>query len=384
MSAALPLAWLQLIRQKGRLLAAVAGIAFAVILAMVQLAFQDALYVSCTQLYSHFNADLALISPRYQCIISTASFPEPRLFQALALDGVDSVHSIYMDMGQWKNPVNHYERQIFVVAFKPSPGVFDLPVVNENLAQISEPGKLLFDTGSRPEFGPIGKLFRQNGSVTTELSNRRVEVVGLFRVGASFANDGNVITSDTNFFRIVPYRKFGIVHIGLIKLKPGIDAEAARTKLAAMLPDDVTVLTKQGLLNREMTYWGTSLPIGFIFRVSLIIGLIVGAVIVYQILYSDVSEHLSEFATLKAIGYSDRRLFWVVLQESLILSVFGFIPGVLLALGVYEIARAATVLPIRMTLLRLVVVFPLTVLMCAVSGALAVRKLRYADPAEIF
>jgi len=384
MSAALPLAWLQLIKQKGRLFAAVGGIAFAVILAMVQLAFQDALYVSSVQLYSHFNADLALISPRYQCIIATASFPEPRLYQALALDGVDSVHSIYMDMAQWKNPVNHHERQIFVVAFKPGPGVFDLPVVNNNLARIAEPGKLLFDTGSRPEFGPVGKLFQQNGSVVTELSNRRVEVVGLFRVGASFANDGNVITSDTNFFRIVPYRKFGLVHLGLIKLKPGVDAAAARAKLAAMLPDDVTVLTKQGLLDREMNYWGTSLPIGFIFRVSLIIGLVVGAVIVYQILYSDVSEHLSEFATLKAIGYSDRHLFWVVLQESLILSVFGFIPGVFLAWGVYEIARAATVLPIRMTVLRLVVVFPLTVIMCTVSGALAVRKLRYADPAEIF
>jgi len=110
----------------------------------------------------------------------------------------------------------------------------------------------------------------------------------------------------------------------------------------------------------------------------------VGAVIVYQILYSDVSEHLSEFATLKAIGYSDRTLFWMVLQESIILSVFGFIPGVLLALIVYQIARSATVLPIQMTVMRLVVVFPLTVIMCAVSGALAVRKLRYADPAEIF
>jgi putative ABC transport system permease protein len=383
-SARIPLAWLQLIKLRGRLFAAVAGIAFAVILALVQLAFQDALYVSITQLYSHFNTDLALISPRYQCVISTASFPESRLFQTLAVDGVDSVSSVYMDMAQWKNPVNHHERQIFVIGFKPMPGVFDLPVVNNNLAQISEPGKVLFDEGSRPEFGPIGKMFRQNGSVVTELSNRRVEVVGLFRSGASFANDGNIITSDMNFFRLVPYRKFGIVHIGLIKLKPGANVEATRAKLAAMLPSDVIVLTKQGLLDREMTYWGTSLPIGFIFRVSLIMGLVVGAVIVYQILYSDVSEHLSEYATLKAIGYSDRHLFWVVLQESLILSVFGFIPGWILALGVYEIARAATVLPIRMTLLRLVVVFPLTVLMCAVSGAFAVRKLRYADPAEIF
>lgn len=384
MKGAVPLAWLQLIKQKGRLLAAVAGIAFAVILALVQLAFQDALYTSITQLYSHFSADLVLISPRYQCVIATENFPERRLYQALAVDGVDSIASLYMDMAQWKNPVNHHERQIFVVGFKPHPGVFDLPVVNDNLARIDQPGEILFDEGSRPEFGPVGKLFRQSGSVVTELSHRRVEVVGLFRVGASFANDGNIITSDMNFLQLVPYRKFGIVDVGLIKLKPGVGVEATQAKLAELLPDDVTVLTKQGFLDREMKYWGGSLPIGFIFRVSLVMGLVVGAVIVYQILYSDVSEHLSEFATLKAIGYSDRRLFWVVLQEALILSVLGFIPGLVLALGVYQIARAATVLPIHMTLLRLVVVYPLTALMCTVSGVLAVRKLRSADPAEIF
>jgi putative ABC transport system permease protein len=384
MKAGVPLAWLQLIKQRGRLLAAVAGIAFAVILALVQMAFQAALYVSITQLYSHLDADLILISPRYQCVIATENFPERRLYQALAVDGVDSISPLYMSMAQWKNPVDHHERQIFVIGFKPRAGVFDLPVVNDNLARIAESGVVLFDEGSRPEFGPVGKLFRQNGSVITEISHRRVEVVGLFRVGASFANDGNVITSDMNFLQLVPYRKFGIVDVGLIKLRPGTDVEATRAKLAETLPVDVTVLTKQGFLDREKNYWGSNLPIGFIFQASLVIGLIVGAVIVYQILYSDVSEHLSEFATLKAIGYSDRYLFWVVLQEALILSVLGFIPGVLLALGVYQIARTATVLPIRMTLMRLVVVYPLTAAMCMLSAALAMRKLRSADPAEIF
>ena len=384
MKSGVPLAWLQLIKQRGRLLAAVAGIAFAVILALVQMAFQAALYISITQLYSHLNADLVLISPRYQCVIATENFPERRLYQALAVDGVDSVSPLYMSMAQWKNPVDHHERQIFVVGFKPRRGVFDLPVVNDNLARIAESGVVLFDEGSRSEFGPIGKLFRKNGSVITEISHRRVEVVGLFRVGASFANDGNIITSDMNFLQLVPYRKFGIVDVGLIKLNPGADVEAIRAKLADTLPVDVTVLTKQGFLDREMNYWGGNLPIGFIFRVSLVMGLIVGAVIVYQILYSDVSEHLSEFATLKAIGYSDRYLFWVVLQEALILSVLGFIPGVLLALGVCQIARTATVLPIRMTLLRLVVVYPLTAAMCMLSGAFAVHRLRSADPAEIF
>jgi putative ABC transport system permease protein len=378
------LAWLQLVRLKGRLIAAVAGITFAVILAFVQMAFQDALYVSITQLYSHFNADLVIISRRYQCIIAPSNFPERRLYQTLAFDGVQSTASVYMDMAQWINPVNHYERQIFVVGFKPAPGVMDLPSVDQNLDQIAQPGKVLFDEDSRPEFGPVGKLFRQHGSVISELSHREVQVIGLFRVGASFANDGNIITSDTNFLRLIPYRQFGIVDIGLIRLKPGTNVQAARATLAAMLPGDVLLLTKQGLLAREKNYWGSSMPIGFVFSVSLIMGLVVGVVIVYQVLYSDVSEHLSEFATLKAIGYSDRRLFWMVVEEALILAVLGFVPGLLLALGVYQIARSATVLPIHMTALRLVVVFFLTLTMCSLSGCLAVGKLRSADPAEIF
>jgi len=382
--ARIPLAWLLLVKMRGRLGAAIAGVAFAVILALVQLGFQDALYKGITLLYSHLVADLVLISPQYQCIVARENFPERRLYQALAVEGVESVSSVYMDTAQWTNPVNHYERFIFVVGFKPRLGVFDLALVNNHLAQMAEPGRVLFDEGSRTEFGPIGNLFRKNGSVVTELSHRHVEVAGLFRLGASFANSGNIITSDVNFLQLLPFRELGIVDVGLIKLKPGVDAAATRAKLAAILPDDVAVLTKPEFLDRERSYWSRNLPIGFIFRASLVMGLIVGAVIVYQILYSGVSEHLSEFATLKAIGYSDRRLFWVVIEEALILSVLGFIPGVLLALGVYKIVEAATVLAVQMTLRRIVVVYLLTALLCALSGVLAVRKLRSADPAEIF
>lgn len=383
MSARVPLAWFQLIKSKGRLIAALAGIVFTVVFSMAQLAFQDALYTSVTLLYSHLNADLVLISPRYQCVVSTESFPERRLEQALAIDGVESVSSLYMSMAEWKNPVTHRERQIFVIGFKPRSGVFDFSAANDNWRQIAEPGKVLFDEASRPEFGPVPALLR-DGPVTTELSHRGVEVVGLFRVGANFANDGNIITSDTNFLQMVPQRKLGIVDIGLIKLKPGVDAESERTALAAALPDDVTVLTRPALLEREKRFFGSSLPVGFFFGSSVLLGLIVGAVIVYQVLYSDVSEHLSDYATVKALGYSDLHLFGIVLQETLILSVLGFPPGLLVSLGVYEFARSATLLPIRMTILRVVAMYLMTVAMCVLAGALAMRKLRQADPADIF
>ncbi len=254
MSSRIPLAWLLLVKLKGRLVTAVAGVAFAVILALVQLAFEDALYNSITLLYSHFDADLVLISPEYQSIEAREGFPERRLYQALAVGGVEAATPVYMDTVQWTNPINHVERFIFLVGFKPHYQVFDLSAVSDRLAQIAEPDTALFDEGSRSEFGPISEMFNEHGSVVTEVSRRRINVVGLFRVGASFANSGQIFVSDTNFFRLAPSRQPGVADVGLIKLKPGTDPEVARAGLEAMLPADVTVLTKQGLLNREKDF----------------------------------------------------------------------------------------------------------------------------------
>jgi putative ABC transport system permease protein len=175
-----------------------------------------------------------------------------------------------------------------------------------------------------------------------------------------------------------------LLTIGLIKLKPDADAAAVQKRLRQILPNDVAVLTRDELMDREATYWATHTPIGFVFRMGLIMGLIVGSVVVYQILYNDVTQHLAEYATLKALGYPDRFLFQIVLQESLILSMLGFIPGLVFSQAVYSIAHWATLLPLQIDPTRVAVVYVLTVGMCIFSGLLATRRLRSADPAEIF
>jgi putative ABC transport system permease protein len=107
-------------------------------------------------------------------------------------------------------------------------------------------------------------------------------------------------------------------------------------------------------------------------------------VIVYQILYTDVSDHLAEYATLKAMGYKSRFLYSVVLQEAFILAVLGFIPGFALCLGLYKLVRDGTALPMFMTWDRIITVFFLTLIMCIVSGVIAMRRVQAADPADIF
>jgi putative ABC transport system permease protein len=383
MGAGIPLAWLQLTHEKRRLFAALIGISFAVVLMLTQLGFRDALLSSVGKMHSSFIGDLVLISPNYRNLVTTKSFTERRLYQALASTSVDSVHPLYLDSAAFKNPVNKKEITMYVIGFKPTVALLDLPGLAEQLPRLRKVGNVLFDSIRRPEFGPVSELFEQNGIVTTEIVGKRVDVVGLFQLGTSFGSDGHVVMSDETFQRLLD-RQPGIINAGLIRLKPGADVESTRAEIDRLLPPDVEVITKQEFVDREVEYWSTSTPIGFVFGLGVLVGIFIGCIIVYQILYTDVTNHLPEYATLKAMGYRDGFLVKVVMKEALILSVLGFFPGVLVSHFVYLAAREATLLPMVMTAPRTLAVYGLTVMMCSISALLAVRRLKSADPAEIF
>lgn len=379
-----PVAWRQVMKEKTRLAVAVAGIAFADLLMFIQMAFLDSLFESTMRPQRSLEADLVLLNPHLETLFSVKSFPRERLYQALALEGVESVSPVYVALGQWRNPETHRSRTILVFGADPTTKVFNFPEVNQNLSQLQMLNQVLFDQASRPEYGPIPSLFQKRSSLEVQMERLNLRVVGLFTMGASFAADGNVITSDSTFLRIFPEHKPDKIEIGLIKLKPGADVEQVAKTLRAGLPNDVMVLTREGFAELEKGYWANATPIGFVFGLGVIVGFIVGIVIVYQILYSDVSEHLPQYATLKAMGYSNRYLVGLILQEALLLAVLGYIPGFVLSLGLYQLAAAATLLPIYMTVERGVTVFILTVTMCLSSGTVAMRKLQAADPADIF
>ncbi|MDE2039827.1 MAG: ABC transporter permease DevC [Elusimicrobia bacterium] len=378
------LSWLQLSREKRRLAAAIAGIAFAVVLMLVQLGFKQTLIQSASLLYSHLTCDLVMISPEYEYVLATGTFDQHRLYQALGFPGVESVSFLNAALVSWKNPSTLEDRVILLLGFKPRAGVFDLPDIDRGALALRDPEAVLFDSGSRSEFGPVAEEFRAGRPPTTEIEGRRVRVAGLFRIGTSFGVDGTVLTGDLNFARLAPGWKTGRISLGLIDLRPGVDAGKVRDALAARLARGARVLTREQFMALERSYWVENTPVGFIFNLGVLMGLIVGCIIVYQILYTDVSDHLREYATLKAMGYPDRYFFFLVLQEALILSLLGFLPGALVSQCVYGVAASATLLPLRMTPGRLLAVYALTALMCAASGVLATRRLRLADPAEIF
>ncbi len=379
-----PLAWRQLMKEKTRLLVAIAGIAFADMLILLQMGFQDALYDGATQTQRLLQADLVLINPQFQTLFSVQSFPRERLYQAMSADGVSGISSIYIASANWKNADTRQTRAILIWGVDPEAPSFAVPEIEQNLPQLKQLNQVLFDRSSRPEYGAIADRLQKQGTLEAEVNRQMIRVVGLFTIGASFAADGNVIASDSTFLKLFPERQPDKIEVGLVQLQPGTDPQLVKAQLTTILGTDVRILTPEEFANVEKHYWESQGAIGFIFGLGVTVGFIVGIVIVYQILYTDVANHLPEYATLKAMGYGDRYLLGVLWQEALILAILGYIPGFLISLGLYQLAYTATLMPIAMKVERAVFVLVMTFVMCGVSGAIAMQKLRSADPADVF
>ena len=380
----IPLASLMLIRQPVRLAVALAGISFAGILMFMQLGFRDGLFDASVTVHRLFDADIVLISPRSTSSVSMAGFPRRRLVQAMALPEVEGITPVHWNLLLWRNPKTRGTRSILALGFEPGDPLFVDPSLAPKAKVLTQKGRVLFDEKSRPEFGPVAEWFRDGRTVESEISGKRVRVAGLIELGSSFGADGNLLTSSETFLDLLPNTPPGSIEVGLVRLQQGTDADAVAEKLNALLPEDVTVLTKQGFIDFEQNYWRTSTSIGFIFTLGAAMGFVVGCVIVYQVLYSDVSDHLPEYATLMAMGYKLRTLLGVVVREGLLLALFGYLPAYAAGQGLYLLVRSATALPVAMDFIRAATVFTMILVMCMASAGLAMRRLVDADPAEIF
>lgn len=380
----IPLAWLLLTRQPMRLAVALAGIGFAGLLMFVQLGFRDALFDSSVTVHRMFDTDLVLLSPRTTSSLRMASFPRRRLVQTMSDPDVVDIVPVQWDIALWRNPENRSTRPILTLGFEPGEKVFLDEAITAKTGLLSQQGRVLFDQLSRAEFGPVPEWFRKGRTVETEVSEKRIRIAGLFSAGPSFGADGTIMTSTETFRDLFPNAPPGGIGMGLIRLRPGVDPVVVRDRLSRMLPVDVRVLTKQGFLDMEIDYWRSSTAIGFIFGLGTAMGFVVGCVIVYQILYSDVSDHLPEYATLMAMGYKLVTLLGVVGREGFLLAILGYIPAFAISKLLYSGIQSATNLPVTMVFDRALLVFMMILIMCMGSAALAMRRLGDADPAEIF
>ena len=382
--AGVPLAWRQLTARRLRFAAAVAGISFASVMLLMQLGFHDALYDSVILIHRSFSGELVLISPQYDSLGDARTFSRHRLNQARAVAGVAHARPLFIGLAPWKNPDTRHDRTIFVIGCDAASPPLRLPELGAQSAALQRPDEILFDDASRLEFGAVSPRVRQGERVASEINGQRVLVSGLFHLGTSFAADGNVLMGEPAFHRIFPQQSPHLVSLAILELDPGANPQQVQQELRQRLPADVTVLTRAELMKREKDYWADRTPIGFVISAGMIIGFIVGSVIVYQILYTDLSDHLREYAVLKATGCSDAFLHGLVFQQSVVLAVVGFLPAAVISWGVFYATRVATSLPAYLDFSKSAIVLSLTLAMCCVSGLFALRVLRQADPADVF
>jgi putative ABC transport system permease protein len=364
---------------------AVFGIGFAVLLMTMQIGFRNAMLDSTVAAIEQLNADLVITSAARYAFGVPERFSRRRLQQSLAVEGVAAAYPLYVETrtAMLENSATGIGHPIRVFAFEPNDPVFRLPEVRERQSALATLDTALFDVKSKQEYGDM-----EAGTQTT-LSGQAIRIVDTFALGTDFANDGNLMIGARTMAAIFRRPRAGQdgmaeVDVGLIRLKNPGQAIALQARLLEILPDDVKVLTRAGFGRQERQFWQRSTPVGFVFGLGTVMGFLVGIIFCYQILYSDISDHLAEFATLKAMGYSKGYFVGVVFQEALLLALFGFAPGIAVAGILYWILGSMTGLLLDLTVPRALLILALTLGMCLASAALAVRKVLSSDPAELF
>jgi putative ABC transport system permease protein len=380
----LPIGWLQLFHNKVRLVAALAGVAFANVLVFMQLGFLGALVSSVALPYESMNADLIVSASDMNSLGDGSPIPRARMYEALGVEGVESATPVQYGKLAWKKP-DGSEVTLDVFGIDPSGKAFSNADIEAQKVNLAMSDVAIIDRKTRNVPPDIIKRIGEGTPFQFESRGKTLTVVGTFTIGGGFSADGYLLVSDQTFLRMFPNRISGAPNYVFVKVKPGVSVAATQARLSAILSAaDVSVRTKQETIEREQYFQTTQKPVGIIFYFGVVIGIIVCGIIVYQVLTTDVADHLKEYATFKAIGYTQRFFVSIVLEEAVILALLGFVPALLISVGFYAVVSSATGLPVAMTASRAGGVLLGTFLMSTFSGVLATRRLARANPAELF
>jgi heterocyst specific transport system permease protein len=372
------LAWRILIHDKGRTALALVGIFMAILLVFVQLGLFFAVPEGGMLLYDNMRFDLLLVSNQYEYQSQPGAFPQSRLTAARGSPDVAEAAPLYFGVAKWKGGEHEAWPDIFLIGFDPASDVFTTDSINTQRAALSMPDTILVDSATRPIFGPI-----ETGRVV-EIGDRRETIGGLYRLGTGFMGLGVALVGEANLSRLLPRRSLDMVNLGAIRLKPGVDPSRAAASLRQSTGPGTQLFTRAELAKRETAYWTTRTSVGLIFGSGLLISIVVGIMVVYQIVSTQVSRQLPQFATLKAIGYDDRALAGTVAAMSLLIAFSGFVPALAAGFLLYGEIRQETLLPVTMSASQIAAVLAAAMVMAAVSALLTMGGLRRADPADVF
>lgn len=385
-----PLAWKNLTSSRGKFLLSATGVGFAVLLMFMQIGFRNALFDSNVEMINLFEADIILVSPARYNLSSERRFARHWLERASAVQGVRATAALRTERTTASIKVEGFKsHSIRVLSIEPDPQFFRRKALADALKSAEMQQAVLVDRRSKATYGFAVASREKLREQHVELNGQRIRLSDSFVLGTDFANDGTLLMSDRLFPRFFPFRTrtrdpLDIVDIGLINLDANAKMDEVFDKLAALSPGEVSVYRRADFVAREVLFWSRNTPIGIIFGIGTFMGLIVGAIICYQIQFTDISENMPELATLKAMGYNDAYFWGLVLCQSLYLACIGFVPGLLTSWALYDVLASASGLVMRLTPGRILLVWGLTLAMCMVSGMLALRRLWRADPATLF
>lgn len=367
-----------LLHNKVRLAMSLSAMAFTVVIMFMQMGFFNGINDSQSRLAGFFDADLVMMDNRSIHLNKYVQMDRSRMMQALGFEEVLEAIPLYKGLAAMKNPQTGMSNVIFVVAFP----VESMPLKLSNREEVSSilkrQGTVVFDRKSRRIFGRI------EAGRDIEINEQKYRVGGLVEIGPNFSIDGTVLMSDSTWHRGWWSEGPDRVDYGLLRVRPGTDIQALKSDLLDLLPKDVTILTPQEIRQREIIHTIKAVPLGAIFGVGMVIGFIIGVIICYQILYNEITDHLHQYATLRAMGFSNKFLRKSVVEEALWLSLLGFIPGVLCGHLLYVIIEYQTGILMYLTPLRVALIFSFTVAMCVIGGLIAVRRVTTVDPAELY
>ena len=371
-------AWRILMFDKGRNALATGGIFIAIVMIFLQLGFYYSVPMAGMLVYDHLRFDILLTSSDYVFQEQSYDFPRQRLKQALSVAGVATASPFYQGETQWLNPQMGVRRNVYVMGYKLADNSFRVGDVERQFPVLQRRDTVLVDTQTLPIYGPLEPGRR------VEIGDRTVEIGGRYVLGTGFLGLGAVVTSDLNFIRIFPDQSLDDVNLGLLTLKPGSDPDKVAAELRALLPADTQVFTRAEIDAYEQAFWRMRTSTGLVFGFGVIVSIVVGMVILYQALTTQVTRQLPQYATLKAMGYTDGYLQQIVVAVALMTACIPFLPAWGAAIMAYDKVRMMARLPIEMTGTRVVIVLVITIVMSAATALIAVRKVHRADPADLF
>jgi putative ABC transport system permease protein len=379
----LPIGWLQLTHRRSRFAAALAGVAFANVLVFVQLGLMNSMAAATLRPYAFFDADIMISAGDANAIAEGGNVARQWMLQAMADDDVREGMGLFVGNVSWDRGGTDIGLTIFGI--DPAQRDFVSPEVTADLALLQVQNAVILDRLARGLPPEEAAAIRPQSPVTFEAQGRTLIAVDTFAGGGGFGGDGYMLASDQTFLGLFPERTSAAPDHILLRLRPGADVEATLTRLRGLVSEpSLRIRSFAAAAAEDLRYQQTQRPTGVIFGFGVLIGVLVGLVIVYQVLSADVADHMREYATFKAMGYGPRFFLGVVFEEALILGVLGFIPGVAIGTGILALMGKVTTLPLTMSWSMAAMVFAGTTLFSALSGAIATRRLAAADPADLF